>query len=128
LNGVQVPIAEKWNGKTWKAAVTPVAPSPTGATSVVLVAVSASSPSDIWAVGTDGDSSTFTGLFEHVDGTAWSPVEGPRNGGAQLLTGVSALSPSDAQVAGGVLGDQVVNESWNGARGAVQEPLDVIEG
>ncbi len=69
------------------------APSPGGQAS--LVAVSADSASDAWAVG-----SWFGGeknLYLHWNGSAWKQVTGPDN---STLTGVAAISPTDALAVG----------------------------
>jgi hypothetical protein len=69
------------------------APSPGGQAS--LVAVSADSASDAWAVGSfDGGEKN---LYLHWTGSAWKQVPGPDN---STLTGVAALSPTDALAVG----------------------------
>lgn len=78
-----------------------------------LYAVSASSPSDIWAVG----QSTI-----HFDGATWTafPAPGIRGDNTSNLGGVSDISPTDAWAVGTVgigLGNpgQVI-EHWNGTQ------------
>jgi hypothetical protein len=69
------------------------APDPGGQAS--LVAVSADSATDAWAVG-----SYFGGeknLYLHWTGAAWKQVGGPDN---STLTGVAAISPTDALAVG----------------------------
>jgi hypothetical protein len=71
------------------------APSPGG--QATLVAVSADSASDAWAVGTDDGGEK--NLYLHWTGTAWKQVPGPTPDGS-VLTGVTAISPSDALAVG----------------------------
>lgn len=120
FHGAQQPLVETWNGTAWKAKV---APSPAGATSGDFSAVSAVSASDVWAVGTYDDASfNGVGLFEHWDGNAWSVVAGPGAGGAQLMTGVSALTAGSVWAGGWQFGaaELAVTEHWNGTRWRVK--------
>jgi hypothetical protein len=84
------PIAERWNGRRWRAAALPA-----GLTGT-LGAASAPSATDIWAV------TELTGLVLHYNGTRWSvarrftehqdlPLE---------FSGVTAFSPGDVWVFG----------------------------
>ena len=87
------------------------APSPGGQAS--LVAVSADSASDAWAVGSyDGGEKN---LYLHWAGGAWNKVAGPGN---STLTGVAAISPGDALAVGygpGSVGGPVTTGlHWNG--------------
>ena len=77
-------------------------------------AVSAVSPTDIWAVGSDS-----TGpLIENFNGTSWSQVAAPAvNGGA--LNGVSALSSNDVWAVGESTSGPLV-EFFNGTSWKVQ--------
>jgi hypothetical protein len=95
-----------------KGAWSPVpAPSPGGQAS--LVAVSADSASDAWAVGSyDG---TEKNLYLHWTNGAWTQVPGPNN---STLTGVVAISPDDAlavgYAAGSPGGPVTLALHWNG--------------
>jgi hypothetical protein len=85
---------------------------PHGATVTVgldeqLVAVSADSPSDAWAVGDRGGKA----LVWHWNGSSWAPVSVPRSRRTAKLTAVAALSPTDVWVVG--LG---VIEHWDGSK------------
>ncbi len=71
------------------------APSPGG--QAMLVAVSADSASDAWAVGSDDGGEK--NLYLHWTGTAWKQVPGPTPDGS-VLTGVTAISPSDVLAVG----------------------------
>jgi hypothetical protein len=80
----------KQSGSAWS----PVpAPSPGGQAD--LVAVSADSASDAWAVGDyDGGEKN---LYLHWTGGAWKQAAGPND---STLTGVAAISPTDALAVG----------------------------
>ena len=74
-----------------------------------LFAVSASSPSDIWAVGQ---------TVIHFDGATWTEFSAPHmNGGfANQLDGVADISPTDAWAVGSFAGTTILvpvqNKSW----------------
>jgi hypothetical protein len=66
------------SGTHWS--LVPSPPSPVAGTSVGLLAVSAVSASDIWAVGRHGyggSSATYRPLMQHWDGSKWSIVRSP---------------------------------------------------
>ena len=91
-----------------------VVPTPNDNPNDILLAVSASSPSDIWAVGE-------TAI--HYDGTEWkafrvSMIQGLNNG---QLMGVADISPTDAWAAGFADTDEFgppnqVIEHWDGTQ------------
>jgi len=73
-------LAEHWNGTRWS-----VVPTPDESPDDGLVAVSALSASDVWAVGlsshaVDPATSVVTPLVEHWDGAHWSLVQAPTAG------------------------------------------------
>jgi hypothetical protein len=82
-----VPVAERWNGTAWKSSALP------GGLTNQILAASADSPNDIWAVTHLG------GDILHWNGTAWSVAE--QLTGSGQLTGVTALSPANVWVFGG---------------------------
>jgi hypothetical protein len=111
---------------TWRVIASPNA---TGFTGNVLSGVSASSPTDAWAVGesvpTDlsGASPGQQTLIERWDGTAWRLVAGPS---ADYLHDVAVVSPADVWAVGGVFNYGVgyhpykpLIEHWNGTQWAV---------
>jgi hypothetical protein len=109
-------LAEHWDGKAWTIVDTP---NPEGARWSTLQAVTAISPTDVWAVGESFNGSIDAALAEHWDGTAWKIVGTPDTGAAQtILQGVTAFSSSDVWAVGWdtdyVPG--VVTEHWNGRR------------
>ncbi len=67
-----------------------------------LIAVSALSPTNAWAVGYFGTQSSgpFFTLVEHYDGSSWNFVNSPDPGGSQVLYDVSAVSASDIWAVG----------------------------
>jgi len=89
-----------WDGKAWTQVPSPSPSAPDNQ----LFAVHMTSATDGWAVGLgSGSLGADVTLVLHWDGTAWtqvpSPTPGLRNGGG-LLTGVSALTGSDAWASG----------------------------
>ena len=100
-NGAGGTLATRWNGSAWTTVATPNAN-----TLNKLAAVSGTSPSDVWAVGssirstTDGVSQYRT-LIEHFNGTSWSVVPSPNVGTmSNELTGVAARSATDVWAVG----------------------------
>jgi hypothetical protein len=110
-------LIDNWNGTAWSQVTVPATPGNTA----LLLAVSASSASDAWAVGrTQVNKSDFEGLALHWNGTAWSVSSGFPGalsdiGGASAV-GVADISPSDAYA----IGDSSATASgslaqWNGS-------------
>jgi hypothetical protein len=109
------PLTEHWNGTKW--AVVPVPNEGNGG--AFFNAVSAVSPTDVWAVG---DFSNAGGgslpLIEHWDGHSWSVqnFSVPGSDGTEL-TGVHAISARDVWAVGsfdGSNGFQTLTLHWNG--------------
>jgi hypothetical protein len=89
------PVAYHWDGSAWSLFTTPAL---TAAAS--LLAVSASSATDAWAVGWTGGYKHIA-LCEHWNGSAWSVVPGPGSSAKFFaLRGVAGLSPSSAYAVG----------------------------
>lgn len=88
-------LVERWGGVAWTAIE---APSP-GSERNELLAVDASEPNDVWAVGRTASGFGDRPLAMRFDGTAWSQVELPAEV-TGVLTGVSAISPTDVWVVG----------------------------
>jgi hypothetical protein len=105
-------LIEHWQGSGWKIVASPN-PSRFGNG---LIAVSAVSATDVWAVGYDGP--PFT-LVVRWNGHSWSQVPSPNPGGGagNVLSAVSALSPKDVWAVGyyvSASGPKVLIEHWNG--------------
>jgi hypothetical protein len=121
------PLVQQWNGSKWLRNATPTPGADGGA--AIVGAVAATSASDAWAVG---------GYFPGLDGltmilrwenSKWVQVPSPSPGGQgssarSNLTGVTALSPTDAWAVGSATTGQAgaatttVIEHWNGAKWA----------
>ncbi len=104
-NGAVLTLIEHWNGTVWS-----VVPSPNANnTGNVLAAVTANSPTDIWAVGDKvAPGVPVETLVEHFDGTNWSVIPSPNvittgSLSQNVLTSVRAGSSTDVTAAGFVL-------------------------
>lgn len=102
-------LIERWDGSAWHI-VASVSTSHGG-----LEAITAISPTDIWAAG---------GQFMHWDGTTWSDVPSPYPTGARSagIAGIAALASNDVWAIGSQspgpddqLPFQPLVEHWNGA-------------
>jgi hypothetical protein len=107
-------LVEHWDGAVWTVATSP---NPTIHGSFLL-GVSASSSSDVWAVGYSFPQTVNQGLIEHWDGRAWTIVDSPNPPDASVtLLAVDAELSSNA-LAGGQLSTTSVDtlaERWNGS-------------
>jgi hypothetical protein len=114
---MQQVLFEHFDGNTWQQASFPtqVSACDPGGTSCFLdpKAVSATSPDDVWVVGTILEPNPTGNFIAHWNGTAWSVVHPPcleggkviaRCSGATVdlngLTGVTAISPTNAWASG----------------------------
>jgi hypothetical protein len=99
-------------GQTATGTILQVVPTPNENSNSELLAASASSPNDIWAVGQSAI---------HFDGMKWTAFPAPmiRGDNNSFLQGVVALSPTLAWAAGNVTDGahpgQVI-EQWNGTK------------
>ena len=116
LNGVGAKaLIDHWNGTAWTQVATPATPGNTAS----LAGVSASSPTDAWAIGrTQVNRSDFAPLALHWNGTAWSVSASAATAlGGQIGAGVADISPTDAYAIGGGLGSAHTGlvAQWNGS-------------
>ncbi len=85
-----------WNGTKWRIVPMPLVGSSNVNNFFAFYAVKANSPTDVWAVGSqgvvDGGSST---LIEHFNGTSWSIVPSPPPGNNASLTGVTTSNAAN---------------------------------
>jgi hypothetical protein len=75
-------------------------PAPKGNVARNMSAIAAASSNDIWAVGSTGDTFSFT---LHWDGKRWSEIPSPPHGAAGL-SAVTALRGGDAWAVGSTFG------------------------
>jgi hypothetical protein len=97
-NGTGIaPFAQHWNGSSWSGYV--LLPYPTNLQSQ-LVAITATSSTDVWAVG-NYYSAGYLPYIEHWDGVSWTPtlITYPSGSDSQL-TAVSAWSSTDVWAVG----------------------------
>jgi len=129
-SGVPRTLIEEWNGTSWG-----IVPSPNvGPNANYLYAVAGDAANDVWAAGvhTSASGRTFT-MIEHWDGTSWSVVPSPSLGtGNNVLSGVAAITPTDAWVVGSyVNGSNVTRtliEQWNGTNWGIVHSADIGTG
>ena len=93
------PLIEHWDGVSWEQV-----PCPVPASGGQFYSVSATAPTDVWAVGSTGTNASGSGqqaLIEHWDGPAWTLIPSPSLPGiGNYLHGVDATSPADAWAVG----------------------------
>lgn len=114
-NSTLVAYAQHWNGTTWNAGYifTPSSFS-------FLFAITATSSTDVWAVGAYVGASAVLTMIEHWNGTAWSLIGSPSPSSFDNeLFGVSAWSSTDIWAVGeqtSASGQpfQSLAEHWNG--------------
>ena len=126
-NGAVLTLIEHWDGKKWSVVPSPNR-SPTGN---LLSAVSANSPTDIWAVGVSVDQATTSvqTLVEHFDGTQWRVIPSPNPLpkaflNQNVLSSVRAVSANDVTAVGllrdaGQQRELTLVEHWNGKKWSV---------
>jgi len=125
-SGVQVTLAEGWNGHRWAIRQTP---DPAGAQASVLQGVSCRSATACVAVGTYSDGTGLgVTLAERWNGHRWAiqPTPSPSGSTGTVLTAVSC--PAAACVAVGYSDisniDVTLAERWNGHHWALQHTPD----
>jgi len=101
-------LAEHWDGKSWRVVN---APSP-GSGWNELANLSASSPTDLWAVGWTQDDGPRQSLVEHWNGITWAQVSISARS-VQELRAVVAVSANEAWAVGPMGGPQGF-ERWDG--------------
>lgn len=125
-SNVTTTLIEHWNGQHWQVVASPNAQ---GAENT-LVAITAISPTNIWAVGhtANANSQSITPartLIEHWNGQSWQIVPSPNvlQNAENTLTGISAVNARDIWAVGivnlvvplaGTPRTQTLIEHWNG--------------
>jgi len=87
-----------WNGRQWTQAVSPDQGGSTNGN--VLVAASATSTQNAWAVGYFANGAGDSTLILHWNGTTWTHVGSPNLGATNALLGVAASSAGNAWAVG----------------------------
>lgn len=94
-----------------------------------LYGVAAISTSDVWAVGTSGDT---RGVALHWNGVTWKRSQTPSLAGQVYLRGVAAASPTDVWAVGWVVtsqqGSTALIEHWNGSQWSVANTSNAASG
>ena len=115
-----MPLAERWNGTTWK--TLPI-PAPAGAQGVFIGPVSCTSTSACTTTGLSMNSSGLaTTLAERWNGTAWRIQPTPNPPGAQgaALPGIACTGPSACLAVGAsnpfTPNAKTLAEQWDGTR------------
>jgi hypothetical protein len=94
-NTVAQTLILHWNGASWSRI-----PSPNvGSGHNTLSGVAAHASNDVWAVG-DYNYPASRPLILHWDGTAWAAVPGPTLTSYSVLSGITALSPTNVWAVG----------------------------
>jgi hypothetical protein len=122
-SGVNRTLIEHWDGIEWAVVASPNI----GSADNLLEAVAASSPNDVWAVGSydTGAGGAIQTLAEHWDGATWTIVPTPNAApSGSFLHAISATSPGSAWAVGAgyspaVEGLQTLVERWDGSAWAI---------
>jgi hypothetical protein len=112
------PLAERWNGKSWRTVAVRL---PAGFAFGDLLRLSCLSATFCVAAGDYGNGSTGHLLAEFWNGRTWTPTAPPAPAGGSgqtLLLGVSCTSARSCVAAGtiGNSGIKAITEIWNGAK------------
>lgn len=114
------PVSLRWNGSQWENVPVPLPP---GMTSGSLVAVDATSSTNVWAVGTVGSNSSARVLLLRWNGASWNivaVVADPVNPqfGIGEVNSITVVSETDVWIVGSRSGGQSWTLRWDG--GGVQ--------
>jgi hypothetical protein len=111
---VNLPLLETWNGTLWEKGNPPY---PAGSHDSSLSGLGATTPTDLWAVGTSYVGSNGNPIIEHNSGGGFSLVNSPALGQSfGILGSVAAISTTDAWAVGadGNASSLTLAEHWNG--------------
>lgn len=112
------PLVEHWNGTRWK-----LVPFPYQHEWSYLLAVSASSPNDIWAVGLV-ESYKSDPFFAHWAGRTWTATSTSSGNNDSRLSSVTAISSNDAWAVGTHNGHALA-EHWDGQQWSISDGVDL---
>ncbi len=122
--GADVPLAESWNGKSWRIETTP---SPKGGTNSTFFALSCTSASACTAVGDYMKSGLNESLIERWNGKAWAVQTAAKADKLTFLMGVSCASARACTAVGyqntGSGDAKPLVEGWNGKSWTAQKAL-----
>jgi hypothetical protein len=93
---VDIPQVVHWDGTSWSIVSSPDPNSNNPIHGSRLNGIAAISANDIWAVGTNENST----LTEHWDGMSWKVINSPNPGQSNSLSGVTALSDGTVAAVG----------------------------
>jgi hypothetical protein len=118
VTGTQVPLAESWNGTSWKIHSTPV---PAGSLAAVMFGVWCTAPNACTGVGGHIDPAQIgKTLIETWNGTAWSIQASPNPAGAPFATLYFVWCGTGACTAVGYTGIATMALAWDGTAWKVQ--------
>lgn len=89
-------LIEHWDGTRWRTVPHPADSRP----DAFLDDVTALSPTDVWAVGTQDVGGKLAPLIMHWDGAKWSDVPAPAGTGPARLADISGTGPRDVWAVG----------------------------
>src|SRR5258708_17705835 len=118
-SGLNVTLAERWNGVSWQREATPNPPGETGLDSPVLLGVSCAAAHFCAAVGTDTKDFTETIMADVWDGRSWKSQSVPTPPGTTSagLNAVSCISAKSCEAVGFYIdnsGESILAERWDG--------------
>jgi hypothetical protein len=131
--GTYRPLLEHWNGTAWQATTGAIPAGMTGGTLTAVTPIPGTN--QVWAVGslTQNTVPNSQGLIEQWDGTTWhliAPPSLPTGARGGTLSGVVALSPTDAWAVGGYTGSdgkaRPLIFHWNGTVWQVASSPDAL--
>jgi hypothetical protein len=118
-------LAERWAGGKWA-----IVASPSVGSTSTFQGASATSATNVWAVGVGMSGPTEVTLTERWNGSAWQVFASPNpsSASASFLASVAAVSPKRALAVGdfftGGVGQNLA-ESWNGAMWTITPTPDI---
>lgn len=116
-------VVYHWDGVSWTSQAVPQVGSGTN----MLRAVSALSPSDVWAVGSYEEGTETRALVLHFNGVRWSHVPTPTTDVSEDLNGVAAATASSAWAVG-VRGNERLVLHWDGSSWNEVPTADIGDG
>ncbi len=128
-SGINVTLAERWDGTSWQRQPTPNPPNNTDpSVAPSLLGVSCPTASFCAAVGGYTENFTETGLAETWNGQVWTsqPLPVPADSAGATLTGVSCTSSGFCEAVGSYLDNSTgttvtLAVTWNGTSWSLQQ-------